>query len=173
MLAGLAFLWSKSSGWRAAAREEASRPAAKFVASSVQVIATLKITDLKGKPSKLPGTGRYRLINYWATWCGPCLMEMPLLNEYAKKQGSGDVMVIGIALDEAKLVSEYLQQNPLNYPQLLEKANKNDSSTQLGNQRGIIPFSVLISPDDHLLRIKHGQFTDLDELEAFTTPPKA
>ncbi len=173
MLIGLLFVWSKSTQWRNAARDEAARPSAKLVASSQAVIAALEITDLKGKATQLPGTGRYRLINYWATWCGPCLMELPLLNEFSQSQRSQDVMVIGIALDEATLVSEYLQKNPLKYPQLLEKSSKNDSSNQLGNQRGIIPFSVLIAPDGRLLKIKQGQFTDLDDLEAFTTPPKA
>ncbi len=173
VLIGLLFVWSKSTQWRDAARDEASRPSAKLVATSKAVIATLEITDLKGKATQLPGTGHYRLINYWATWCGPCLMELPLLNEFAKKQAPAEVMLIGIALDEPKLVNDYLQENPLKYSQLLEKASKNDSSTQLGNQRGIIPFSVLIAPDGRLLKIKHGQFTDLDELEAFTTPPKA
>jgi len=173
MLAGLTFLWSKSGEWRNAAIEEASRPEPKFVASSIQVISALEITDLKGKPAKLPGTGRYRVINYWATWCGPCLVEMPLLDKFAKSQKTGGVMMIGIALDEAEGVKEYLKDNPVKYPQFLEKAGKNDSSSQLGNQHGIIPFSVLIGPDGRLLKLKRGVFADMDELKAFAKSPKA
>ncbi|MEO6172896.1 MAG: TlpA disulfide reductase family protein, partial [Arenimonas sp.] len=91
MLVGLGFIWSKSGEWRDQAREAATRPEPKFVASSQTVIAALEITDLKGKVAQLPGTGRYRLINYWATWCGPCLMEMPLLNQFAQSEADSGI----------------------------------------------------------------------------------
>jgi thiol-disulfide isomerase/thioredoxin len=173
LLVGLFTLWSKSHEWKEAALEKATRPDPQLVANSKNVIANLEITDLKGQAVKLPGNGRYRLINYWATWCNPCLVEMPLLNKFAKSQDATGVLLVGIALDEATEVQSYLKQNPLNYPQFLEKAGKNDSSTQLGNKAGIIPFSVLIGPDGQLLKLKRGEFTDLDELSAFVKPPKA
>ncbi|MGH8051111.1 MAG: TlpA disulfide reductase family protein, partial [Arenimonas sp.] len=102
MLAGLAVLWSKSGEWKKEARELATRPDPKIMAASKDVISSLAITDLKGKASPLPGTGRYRLINYWATWCGPCLHEMPLLDKFAQSKTGSQVLVIGIALDEAE-----------------------------------------------------------------------
>ncbi len=173
LLAGLLLLWSKSHEWKVAARERATQPEPQFVENSKAVIANLEITDLKGKAVKLPGNGRYRLINYWATWCGPCLMEMPLLDKFAKSQDAAGVLLVGIALDEAADVQTYLKENPLNYAQFLEKADKNDSSTQLGNKAGIIPFSVLIGPDGKLLKLKRGEFADLDELKDFVKPPKA
>ena len=80
--------------------------------------------------------------------------------------------MIGIALDEAAEVNNYLKENPLKYPQFLEKAGKNDSSAQFGNLQGIIPFSVLIGPEGQLLKLKRGDFADLDELKAFAQPPK-
>ena len=172
MLAGLFFLWSKSGDWQNEAREKASQPDALLIAKSESVISALAITDLQGKAAKLPGTGRYRLINYWATWCGPCLMEMPLLNKFAQSQGNNGVVLIGIALDDAADVKTYLKENPLKYPQFLEKAGKNDSSVQLGNERGIIPFSVLIGPDGSLLKLKRGDFADMDELSTFVKLPK-
>lgn len=173
LLAGLFVLWSKSHAWKEAALEQATRPEAGVIANSKVVIANLEITDLKGQTAKLPGMGRYRLINYWATWCGPCLVEMPLLEDFAQSQDGSGVMVIGIALDETPVVQDYLKENPLKYMQFLEKAGKNDSSTQLGNKTGIIPFSVLIGPDGQLLKQKRGGFADLDELKAFVKPPKA
>lgn len=172
LLAGLFVLWSKSHAWKEAAREQAARPEPQVVANSKAVITSLEITDLKGQMAKLPGNGRYRLINYWATWCGPCLMEMPLLDKFAQSQDASGVLVIGIALDEAVDVQAYLKENPLKYPQFLEKAGKTDTSTQLGNKAGIIPFSVLIGPDGQLLKQKRGEFTDLDELKDFVKPPK-
>jgi thiol-disulfide isomerase/thioredoxin len=172
LLAGLFALWSKSSDWKQAAQEEATRPAPKYIENSKVVTANLAITDLKGKAAKLPGNGRYRLINYWATWCGPCLVELPLLDKFAQSQDATGVLVVGIALDEAKDVSTYLKENPLKFPQFLETVGKNDSSTQLGNNAGIIPFSVLIGPDGQLLKLKRGEFADLEELEGFVKPPK-
>ena len=172
MLVGLLMLWSKSGDWQNEARELATRPDLKFVATSKAVIAGLAITDLQGKAAKLPGTGRYRIINYWATWCGPCLMEMPLLDKFAQLQDAKGVLLLGIALDEAADVRKYLKENPLKYPQFLETVGKNDSSTQLGNNAGIIPFSVLIGPDGQLLKLKRGEFVDLEELHAFVKPPR-
>lgn len=172
MLAGLVVLWSKSGEWKNDARELATRPDPKIIATSKGVISSLEITDLKGKAVQLPGTGRYRLINYWATWCGPCLNEMPLLDKFSQSKTGNSVLVIGIALDEAEDVNQYLKENPLNYTQFLEKAGKNDSSTQLGNKTGIIPFSILIDPNGQLLKLKRGEFADLEELEAFVKPPK-
>lgn len=172
LLLGLFALWSKSNEWKQAAQEEATRPAPKYIQGSKAVLASLDITDLNGKAAKLPGNGRYRLINYWATWCGPCLMELPLLDKFAQSQGDKGVLLIGIALDEAADVRRYLKENPLKYPQFLETAGKNDSSTQLGNNAGIIPFSVLIGPDGQLLKLKRGEFVDQEELEAFIQPPK-
>jgi len=165
MLVGLIILWSKSGEWRNAAFEQASKPDPKFVASSVQVISALQTTDLKGKPAKLPGAGRFRLINYWATWCGPCLMEMPLLNEFAKSQNNNQILVVGIALDEMADVNKYLKENPLQYPQLLEKAGPNDSSTQLGNGSGVIPYSILIDPNGRLIRQHSGPFENEEQLQ--------
>ncbi|MGH8108714.1 MAG: TlpA disulfide reductase family protein [Arenimonas sp.] len=172
LLVGLFVLWTKSHEWKAAAREKAARPDPELVATSKSVIAGLQITDLKGKAAQLPGNGRYRLINYWATWCGPCLMEMPMLNQFAQSQGAKGVLLVGIALDEGSEVQDYLKKNPVKYPQFLEKTDKNDSSAQLGNKTGIIPFTVLISPDGQLLKLKRGDFADLDELIAFAKPPK-
>ena len=172
MLAGLAVLWSKSGAWKNEARELATRPDPKIIAGSKDVITSLEITDLKGKAVQLPGTGRYRLIYYWATWCGPCLNEIPLLDKFSQPKTGNNVLVIGIALDEAEDVNQYLKENPLKYTQFLEKAGKNDSSTQLGNKTGIIPFSILIDPNGQLLKLKRGEFADLEELEAFVKPPK-
>lgn len=172
LLAGLFALWLKSNEWKEAAQGKAAEPERHYIENSKAVIANLDLTDLDGKSAKLPGKGRYRLINYWATWCGPCLMEMPLLDKFAQSQGANGVILIGIALDESKEVKSYLKENPLKYPQFLETPGKSDSSTQLGNKAGIIPFSVLIGPDGQLLKLKRGEFADLEELEAFVKPPK-
>lgn len=147
-------------------------PEPKTVAISQAIFSSLEITDLAGKPAKLPGSGRYRLINYWATWCGPCLVEMPILAEFAQSQKIDGVMVIAIAMDEASEVNAYLRQYPANYPQFLEKSGENDSLARLGNKSGTIPFSVLISPDGRLLKQKRGEFIHIDELEVFAKPPK-
>ncbi|MEO6172088.1 MAG: TlpA family protein disulfide reductase, partial [Arenimonas sp.] len=95
-----------------------------------------------------------------------------LLNQFAQSEANSGVMMIGIALDEATEVRSYLKENPLKYQQFLEKAGKNDSSALLGNNNGIIPFSVLIGPDGRLLKLKRGIFADTEELTAFSKPPK-
>ena len=71
----------------------------RFEASSSAGGAT--ITDLKGKPIDLePYKGKVVVINFWATWCGPCLIEMPWFIEFQEKYAARGFTMLGIAMDD-------------------------------------------------------------------------
>ncbi|MGY3267032.1 TlpA family protein disulfide reductase [Lysobacter sp. HA35] len=108
------------------------------------------------------------LVNLWASWCGPCLEEMPALDRFAQKQDANGVQVVGIALDDAAAVQTFLRAHPVAYPILIDTPGPADTGTRLGNTRGVLPYSVLIAADGRILRTSAGPLNpaDLDDWAA-------
>lgn len=136
-------------------------PAGTPVAQRGEAIPALTLPALDGTPVQLPAAyaGRPLLVNFWASWCGPCIEEMPELERYASAQGGSGVQVVGIALDDQAAVEAFLQRIPVTYPILLDQAGPADSSVRLGNPKGVLPYSVLVSADGRLLKQRIGPFT--------------
>jgi len=135
-------------------------PADLAVAGRGDVIPALRLPNLDGRPVEVPGawSGRPLLINFWASWCGPCIEEMPELDRFASSQDANGVQVVGIALDNAADVRAFLQRIPVAYPILLDSPGPRDSAVQLGNPKGVLPYTVLVDPDGHLRKQKIGPF---------------
>jgi len=83
---------------------------------------------------------------------------MPELQRYAAAQGPDGVQVVGIALDDPAAVRAFLQRVPVRYPIFLDTPGPADSSVRLGNPKGVLPYSVLVSADGRLLRQRIGPF---------------
>ena len=115
-----------------------------------------------GKLVDLPGAyaGRLLVINVWASWCAPCVKEMPELQRFAAQQGANGVQVVGIALDDPAAVQAFLQRVPVSYPILLDTPGPADAGVRLGNPKGVLPYSVLVSDDGRLLKQRIGPFAD-------------
>lgn len=114
-----------------------------------------------GEPIVLSGPGRPRLINYWASWCGPCRKEMPVLDAYAAEQGGNGVQVIGIALDSKDEARAFLREVPVGFRLAQENPGPGDSSIRLGNGRGILPYTVLVDADGRVAKTHYGAFPDV------------
>ena len=137
------------------------------VARRGEPIPHISLPGLDGTPHTLPEDfdGRPLLVNFWASWCGPCIEEMPELDRYAAAQGADGVQVVGIALDDADAVADFLQRIPVRYPILLDVPGPRDSGVQLGNPRGVLPYTALVSADGRLLKQRIGPFVhgELDD----------
>jgi cytochrome c biogenesis protein CcmG/thiol:disulfide interchange protein DsbE len=82
---------------------------------------TLKVVDGKGETMQLSSLqGKAVLVNFWATWCEPCKIEMPWLAELQKKYGPEGLQIIGVAVDDAdaKTISDFAHKMGVNYPVL-------------------------------------------------------
>lgn len=132
-------------------------------------VPDLRLEDLRtGEVRDVMPPGRVRLINYWASWCGPCRREMPALQAFATAQRPNGVEVVGIALDDPDDARRFLRSTPVDFPLFVETPGPADSSEVLGNSRGILPYSVLIAADGRVVKAKYGAFDGVAELEDWT-----
>ncbi|MEN5424962.1 TlpA disulfide reductase family protein [Stenotrophomonas pennii] len=117
------------------------------------------LPDLSGAPVDLQRfRGRPLLINVWASWCGPCVEEMPELARFAAAQGDQGVQVLGLALDTAEGVQDFLRRVPVDYPIVLETPGPADASVRLGNTQGLLPYTVLVDAQGRIVQQKLGPF---------------
>lgn len=148
--------------------DSADAPAGVTVAREGDVVPPLRLPDLDGRATALPGAwpGRPLLVNVWATWCAPCLHEMPELQRFARTQGTRGTQVVGIALDDPAQVRDFLARVPVTYPILIDTPGRADAGVVLGNPKGVLPYSVLIGADGRVLTRRVGPF-EPGELDGF------
>jgi thiol-disulfide isomerase/thioredoxin len=132
---------------------------------------TLSLPDLDGRPLDLQQRfrGRPLLVNVWASWCAPCVEEMPELARFAHAQGGAGVQVLGLALDTPEDVRRFLHRVPVDYPIVIETPGPRDASVQLGNAQGLLPYSVLFDARGRMVKAKLGPFAP-GEIEAWAAP---
>jgi peroxiredoxin len=87
-----------------------------------EIAPDFSLTDLSGNPHKLSDyRGKVVIINFWASWCPECILEMPSLNTFYEKNRKNDLVVLGITSDRKKEpVNEVLKKTPVTYPVLLD-----------------------------------------------------
>jgi thiol-disulfide isomerase/thioredoxin len=146
-------------------------PSGLAVARPGERLPAFDLPNLDGQPIAVPAAyaGRPLLINVWASWCRPCVQEMPELQRFSAQQGGNGVQVVGIALDDAAAVRAFLPKVGVAYPVLIDAPGPTDAGVRLGNRAGVLPYSVLVSADGRLLKQHIGPFARGD-LERWTQP---
>lgn len=148
-----------------AAVKPAARPTARVERPS------LKVTTLDGARYDLAQQrGKWVIVNYWATWCGPCLQEMPELSALAAMRQH--IAVIGLAYEETTPAElrAFLAKRPVAYP--IAPIDVYDPPKDFGAPRGL-PTTWLIAPDGTLARKYTGPVTARmleDDIAAFGGP---
>lgn len=115
--------------------------------------------DVAGKSQPLKQwQGKLVVLNFWATWCPPCLKEIPAFVDLQQRLGAKGLQFVGIALDEVAAVQPFLKDHAINYPVLLGDQDVARFMTELGNQIGALPFTVVLGRDGKVLTMHQGEW---------------
>lgn len=101
--------------------------------------------------------GRPLLVNFWATWCPPCVQELPLLNAFYRERRAQGWQVLALAVDQPGAVQRFLQQRPLDFAVALAGLGGTELSRQLGNASGGLPFTAVFNAAGALVATKSGR----------------
>lgn len=156
-LAGVGASW-----WHHRAGGEADDPA-------LEALWAQTLDSPAGSPLALSGfKGKRLVLNFWATWCPPCVEELPMLNRFHQAQQSRGWSVLGLAVDQPSAVRGFLQKTPLGFPVALAGLQGADLSRSLGNVSGGLPFTVLVHERGNIIQRKLGKLSE-DDLTRWAT----
>ena len=158
LVAGVALAAAGAGAWYAARRLQLSEPQlAGFWERSFPTPdgSTLALAGLRGRPL---------LVNFWATWCPPCIAELPLLSAFYTENKANGWQVLGLAVDKPEPVARFLAQTPVSFPVALAGLQGANLTRELGNTAGGLPFSLLFDASGQLRERKLGQLREGDLL---------
>lgn len=134
--------------------------------TAVDNLYAQSLNDLQGTPQPLSQwRGKPLLVNFWATWCAPCVQEMPELSELADADGGKSFNVIGIGIDSPSNMKEFADKLKIAYPLYVGGMGGTELSREFGNQAGGLPYTVLIGADGQVRKTYLGKLK-FDELRA-------
>jgi thiol-disulfide isomerase/thioredoxin len=128
--------------------------------SNAWSIAPLILNDLQGQEHSLyDWHGNVIMLNFWATWCGPCQIEIPDFIDYQNRYAEQKLQIIGVGLDEVRKLRNYVRTVGINYPILqADPELQYPLLKQWGNSFGVLPFTVIIDKDGRLVYMQQGIF---------------
>jgi thiol-disulfide isomerase/thioredoxin len=109
------------------------------------------------------------VLNFWATWCPPCLRELPLFDELQRMYSKDHLQIVGIAVDDEPNVEAFLLEHPVGFPILLGDADAIEISRRLGNRLQGLPFTVIFDRRGKRVYGRTGEMTR-DSLSEYLEP---
>jgi peroxiredoxin len=120
-------------------------------------IPEIELPNIDGELQSLKDwEGKNMIVNFWATWCAPCLREIPMLNLLQSNQ-SDAVQVIGIAVDREEPVRRFAEELNINYPLLIGQMKAMGTAQAFGVEVYALPFTVFILESSETLGVYTGE----------------
>ena len=139
-----------------------AHPADSAETQALKRLLTQSLPDATGQMQSLAQyQGKPLIVNFWATWCGPCVEEMPELT--ALQQEIAPVQILGIGVDSQENIGKFAQKYQIRYPLFVAGTGATDLLRQFGNQAGGLPFTALVGKDGKVKKIYLGRLK-FDEL---------
>jgi thiol-disulfide isomerase/thioredoxin len=104
--------------------------------------------------------GKVLVVNFWASWCPPCVEEMPTLDKLQQEFSSKNVLFVGIGIDSPSNIREFLSKTPVSYPILIGGLEGSNLSKQMGNSQGALPYTILINAQGKSTSSKLGKISE-------------
>ncbi len=124
------------------------------------------LLDLNGRTHRLADyQGKLLLVNFWATWCTPCLKEIPRLQAAHERYADQGLAVLGPAVDDTAAVSHFVASHTMSYPVVVGETDLFALMDAFGDTLGALPFTVLVGRDGQILERHWGELSQklLDE----------
>ncbi len=116
------------------------------------------LPDLDGNERSISEwDGKAMLVNFWATWCIPCLREIPMFSELQTEHKDKDFQVLGVAVDTPDNVREYLERVEMYYPTLVEEQRSQDVARKFSDSFLGLPFTAFLDHEGRVLWIHAGE----------------
>lgn len=126
--------------------------------SAVEQLWAAPVTTVDGKPQSLSLLkGHPIVVNFWASWCGPCVEEMPALSQLQRDYAKKGIQFVGLGVDSEKNVQAFLQKVKVAYPIYITGFGGADLARAFGNNAGGLPFTVVIDAKGNVRSTKLGQ----------------
>jgi len=139
----------------------------KPVVAPASWVFELSYPDAQGKTTALSDVrGRLTIVNFWATWCPPCIEEMPELSQVHSDLSPNNVKVIGLAIDSPSNVREFLESRSFSYPLLITGGSGTELARRLGNGIDALPYTVMIDEKGRVVKQKTGRIRE-EELRSW------
>ena len=128
---------------------------------NVSRLMEASLPDMDGKSQALAQwRGKVLVVNFWATWCLPCLEEIPQFVRMQEKFGTQGLQFVGIAVDSVVKVREFAAKYQMNYPVLIGGIEAIELARTAGNEFGALPFTVVMDRNGGLIATELGGLSE-------------
>ena len=128
--------------------------------AAVRALLAAPLRDLKGGSQTLQSwRGRVLVVNFWATWCAPCRVEIPEFVRLQGRYGPQGLQFVGIAFDQPQPVEDFAREFRINYPLLIGGLDTMALMRECGNRSGVLPYSVMLDRQGNIAGRHSGVLT--------------